>query len=209
MIEAFLFFVKTGLFFLCFSSFQLLNVYILPIAGFEPGTSNTQSDHSTNWATTTALLRLFFFTFWSCLLNKPGTSFFCESTFLRFNIIKHLWTNEWAERAKIGFLKQLLPAWSKKWKHREARNWVDLREKIEECVAYYDELMSDEDEKLLLLLLPPSTNATRFGETLPLWQKFTSLLQILKGAFWFGKMLGILWHYWANFHCCKWANIEK
>ena len=33
----------------------------------------------------------------------------------------------------------------------------------------------------------------RFGEILPLFQ----------------KSLANLWHYWANFHCCKWPNLKK
>ena len=54
---------------------------------------------------------------------------------------------------------------------------------------------------------------TRFGEISPLWQKFTSLWQIFDSFFLIWQnaepTLAILWHYWANFHCCKWPNIEK
>ena len=37
------------------------------------------------------------------------------------------------------------------------------------------------------------TSVTRFGEILPLWQKFKSLWQILMIYFLFGKTLNLLW----------------
>ena len=56
------------------------------------------------------------------------------------------------------------------------------------------------------------TSVTRFGEILPLWQKFTSLWQIFDGLFliWHSAELTManLWHYWANFHSYKWPNLE-
>ena len=57
------------------------------------------------------------------------------------------------------------------------------------------------------------SSVTRFGESLPLCQKFTSLWQIFDGLFiiWQNAepTLANLWHYWANFHCYKWPNIER
>ena len=56
-------------------------------------------------------------------------------------------------------------------------------------------------------------NVTRFGEILPLWQKFTSLWQKFNGLFLIWQnaehTLANLQHYWTNFHCCKWPNLEK
>ena len=56
-------------------------------------------------------------------------------------------------------------------------------------------------------------SVTRFGEILPLWQKFTSLWQFFGGLFliWPNAepILANLWHNWANNHCCKWPNIGK
>ena len=37
------------------------------------------------------------------------------------------------------------------------------------------------------------SSVTRFGEILPLWQKFTSIWQIFDSLFLFGKMLSTLW----------------
>ena len=58
-----------------------------------------------------------------------------------------------------------------------------------------------------------SVSVTRFGEMLPLWQKFTSLWQIFDCLFLIWQnaepTFANLWHYWAIFHCCKWPNIEK
>ena len=57
------------------------------------------------------------------------------------------------------------------------------------------------------------SSVTRFGKISPLWQKITSLWQILSGLFLFWQNaeppLADLWHYWTNFPCCKWPNIEK
>ena len=56
-------------------------------------------------------------------------------------------------------------------------------------------------------------NVTRFGEISLLWQKFTGLLQFFEGFFLIWQndepTLANLWHYWANFHCCKWPKFEK
>ena len=60
---------------------------------------------------------------------------------------------------------------------------------------------------------PSSISVTIFGEFLQLWQKFTSLWQIVDSLFliWqnYESTLSNLRHYWANFQCCKWPNIEK
>ena len=46
-----------------------------------------------------------------------------------------------------------------------------------------------------------------YGKKFPsLWQIFDSLFLIWQNA---EPTLANLWHYWANFHCCKWPNIEK
>ena len=62
-------------------------------------------------------------------------------------------------------------------------------------------------------LSPFASSVTRSGEISPLWQKFTSLWQSFDSSFiiWQNTELTLanLWHYWANFHCCKWLNIEK
>ena len=58
-----------------------------------------------------------------------------------------------------------------------------------------------------------TASVTRFGEILPLWQKFTSIWQIFDSLFLIRQnaenTLANLWHYSANFHCCKWPNIEN
>ena len=57
------------------------------------------------------------------------------------------------------------------------------------------------------------TSVTRFGEISPLWQKFTSLWTIFDGLFlnWQNAepTLANWKRFWANFHYCKWPNIEK
>ena len=57
------------------------------------------------------------------------------------------------------------------------------------------------------------TSATRFVVISPLWQTFTSLWQIFDCIFIIKQnidsTLANLWHYWANFYCCKWSNFEK
>ena len=57
------------------------------------------------------------------------------------------------------------------------------------------------------------TSVTRLGKISPLWQKFTSLWHIFDGLFliWGNAepTLANLLHYWPNFHCSKWTNIEK
>ena len=57
------------------------------------------------------------------------------------------------------------------------------------------------------------SSVTRFGENSPLWQYFTSLWQLLGGLFliWQNNKstLANLLHYWTNFHCWKWPNIES
>ena len=62
-------------------------------------------------------------------------------------------------------------------------------------------------------LLMVANRVTRFGKSLPLWQKFASCWQICDGLFLIWQnaepTLANLWHYWANFHCCKWSHIEK
>ena len=64
---------------------------------------------------------------------------------------------------------------------------------------------------IFLSWLPYSV--TRYGEILPLWQKFTSLWQMFNGLYliWQNTQptLANLWHYWTNFHCSKWPNLEK
>ena len=56
-------------------------------------------------------------------------------------------------------------------------------------------------------------SVTRFGEFSPLWQKFTNIWQIFDSLFLIWQNAEHtsenLWYYWANFHCCKWPNIEK
>ena len=56
------------------------------------------------------------------------------------------------------------------------------------------------------------SRVTRFGKISPFWQKFTSLWQIFDGVFliWSNSKPSLtnLLHYWANFHCYKWPNIE-
>ena len=53
----------------------------------------------------------------------------------------------------------------------------------------------------------------RFGEILPLWEKFTSYWKIFDALFLIWQnaepTLANLSHFWANFHCCKWPNIEQ
>ena len=45
-----------------------------------------------------------------------------------------------------------------------------------------------------------------FGKSLRLWQIFNGLFLIWQNA---EPTLANLLHYWANFHCCKWPNLEK
>ena len=56
-------------------------------------------------------------------------------------------------------------------------------------------------------------SVTKLCEILPLWQKFKSLWQIFEGLFLIWQnvepTLANLLHYWGNFHCCSWPNIEK
>ena len=67
--------------------------------------------------------------------------------------------------------------------------------------------------RLYFAVEPHESSVTRFGEILPLWQKFTIFCQICDCLFpiWQNAepTLANLWHYWANFHCCKWPKIEK
>ena len=62
-------------------------------------------------------------------------------------------------------------------------------------------------------IVSPHCSVTRFGEISPLWRQFTSLWQIVDGLFLIlqnvNPILANLLHNWANFHCCKWPNIEK
>ena len=55
-----------------------------------------------------------------------------------------------------------------------------------------------------------SISVTRFGKVSPLWQKINVFGKIWKVYFvhW-QKCWAYLWHYWAKFPCCKWANIEN
>ena len=58
-----------------------------------------------------------------------------------------------------------------------------------------------------------ASSGTRFGKNLSLWQKCTSLWQCFDSSFLICQnaepTLVNLWPCWANFHCCKWPNIEK
>ena len=58
-----------------------------------------------------------------------------------------------------------------------------------------------------------NSNVTRFGKISPLWQKFTRSRASFNGLFLIWQnaepTLANLGHYWANFHCCKWPNLEK
>ena len=49
-------------------------------------------------------------------------------------------------------------------------------------------------------------SVTRFGKISPLWQIFDSLFLIWQKA---EPTLANLLHYWGNFQCYKWQNIEK
>ena len=52
-----------------------------------------------------------------------------------------------------------------------------------------------------------------------IWRNFAPLAKIYKHLQIFDSLcliwqnteltLANLWHYWVNFHCCKWPNIEK
>ena len=57
------------------------------------------------------------------------------------------------------------------------------------------------------------SSVTRFGVISPLWENFTSLWQNFHSSFHIRQntelTLANLWHYWANFHYCKWPNIQK
>ena len=57
------------------------------------------------------------------------------------------------------------------------------------------------------------TSVTRFGEISPFWPKFTNLWQCFDGLFLIWQNSKPTWenllHYWANFHFCKWPNIER
>ena len=59
----------------------------------------------------------------------------------------------------------------------------------------------------------PGPSVTRFGEILPIKQKFRNLWQHFKGLFdiWQScePTLGLFVCFWAKFHHCKWPNIEK
>ena len=56
-------------------------------------------------------------------------------------------------------------------------------------------------------------SVTRFGEISALWQILTGLWKTVDSLFLIRQnvdlILANLLHYWANFHCCKWPNIEK
>ena len=45
-----------------------------------------------------------------------------------------------------------------------------------------------------------------FGKSCSIWQNFKGLFLIKQNA---EHTLANLWHYWDNFHCRKWPNIEK
>ena len=57
------------------------------------------------------------------------------------------------------------------------------------------------------------SSVTRFGEFSPLWQKLTSLWQILDSLFLIWQNVeptsANLVHYWVHFHCYWCPNIEK
>ena len=59
---------------------------------------------------------------------------------------------------------------------------------------------------------PDFNIVTRFGTILALWQNLPSLWQIFVSLFIIWETnkptLANLLHYWANFRCCKWKNIE-
>ena len=63
-----------------------------------------------------------------------------------------------------------------------------------------------------LLLLFISVSVTRFGEIPPLWKIFKNLWKYIYGLFGFGPSfhdtLAQFVCFWANFHYCKWPNIE-
>ena len=55
-------------------------------------------------------------------------------------------------------------------------------------------------------------SVTRCGEKSPLWPNFKSLRQFLKPSFCIGEIIELtlaIFCFWANFHWCKWPNIEK
>ena len=64
-----------------------------------------------------------------------------------------------------------------------------------------------------LLLLFISVSVTRFGEIPPLWKIFKNLWKYIYGLFGFGPSfhdtLAQFVCFWANFHYCKWPNIEN
>ena len=56
-------------------------------------------------------------------------------------------------------------------------------------------LLSFQQLKAIIVIMKfcQKISMTRFGEILPLWQKFTSLWQKFDSLFLFGKMLSLLW----------------
>ena len=56
-------------------------------------------------------------------------------------------------------------------------------------------------------------SVTKFGEISPLWHNLQSLGQFLDGLFtiWqnFEPTLASFIYFWANFHRCKWPNVEN
>ena len=58
-----------------------------------------------------------------------------------------------------------------------------------------------------------AASVTRFGEIPPLWQIFKNLWQYILGLFGFGQCFQLTLAqfecFWANFHLCKWPNIEN
>ena len=58
-----------------------------------------------------------------------------------------------------------------------------------------------------------ATSVTRFGKISPFWHYFIGLRRLCEGLLGVGQKFGptlvnMLCH-WANFHCCKWPNIDK
>ena len=68
---------------------------------------------------------------------------------------------------------------------------------------------------LLCALLSPLfvRSVTRFGKNPPLWQIFKNIWHYISGLFGFGQSFELTLAqfvcFWANFHCCKWTNIEN
>ena len=66
---------------------------------------------------------------------------------------------------------------------------------------------------LVTMVRSDASSVTRLAEISPLWQKIKSLWQIFESLYLIWQnvepTLANLLHYWANFHCCSWPNIEK